>query len=533
MSEELQSVPSDSAEIEELKMTDFHGESTEGWYRMSAWAIIFIIWKLFKAIFISNWPTLVALFAFLQSKSFSLPWIIGGALATGSILLVFSLINYLRFRFFWDEEHLFLQSGILNRKLKKIPFERIQSVNTSQSLVHRLLGLVSVNVDTAGSATQEVQISAVSVQLADNLSQTVYEFRQQMAEKRPLDSLLHKQQEESDKDERIAKVETSDILIYALFENHLKTAGLILAFLLTIFQQVNDAFEDAPAAFLEEQTGDFVENFKTNLAFALITIAVISIAVTILFTLVRMFLQNYNTELYKTSKGYRKVSGLLTRKKVELGISKIQMISWNTNPLKKFFGLYGFKLSNASSEVINPNNLSRNIFFIPALRLKAIKHSLNRILDREMPKMEEATRPVGVTYIYRKTLYFGILPLAISFAPLNYFEHTLWLIAPLVWLAIVLFYTTLYKRNFRFHFDHDTAWVESGVIGRKWKAIEWFKVHNVTIKSSPHQRKKSLCTLTVHTSGDEVTLPYIPLDFGKKIRDIALWQMNTKERPWM
>jgi membrane protein YdbS with pleckstrin-like domain len=130
-------------------------------------------------------------------------------------------------------------------------------------------------------------------------------------------------------------------------------------------------------------------------------------------------------------------------------------------------------------------------------------------------------------------LYFGILPLAISFAPLNYFEHTLWLIAPLVWLAIVLFYTTLYKRNFRFHFDHDTAWVESGVIGRKWKAIEWFKVHNVTIKSSPHQRKKSLCTLTVHTSGDEVTLPYIPLDFGKKIRDIALWQMNTKERPWM
>jgi|GEM_PF-2148551 putative membrane protein len=519
--------------VDDATIANFHGESTENWHRMSAWSIIFLIWKLFKGIFISNWPTLVAIFVFLQSKSFSLPWIVGGAGVTTLILFTFSLINYLRFRFFWDEEHLFIQSGIFTRKLKKVPFERIQSVNTSQSLVHRLLGLVSVTVDTAGSAAQEVQISAVSVSFADNLSQTVYEFRQQMAEKKPLDSLLHKEELAIEQDERIAKVDTSDVLIYALFENHLKTAGLILAFVLTIFQQVNQAFEDAPAEFLEQQTGNFVESFKTDLVFALVTIAVLSMVITILFTVIRMFLQNYNTELYKTSKGYRKVSGLLTRKKVELGVSKVQMIAWKTNPLKKFFGLYGFKLSNASTQVVNPGNLTGNIFFIPAMRLSGIKHTIARVLERAIPEMSEATKPVSTVYIFRQTLYFGVIPFLIALGPLLYFEHTNWLLAPLIWLCTVLFYNTFYQRNFRFHFDHETAWVESGVIGRDWVAIEWFKVHNVTLSSSPHQRRKNLCTLTVHTSGDKVTLPYIPTDFGRKIRDLAIWQINTNQRPWM
>lgn len=533
MSEESLNQAAVSDDSMEVPSSDFHGESTSNWYRMSVWSILFLIWKFFKAVFISNWPTLVALFAFLQSKSFSLPWIIGGAGVTALMLFTFSLLSYLRFRFFWDEEFLYLQSGIFTRKLKKIPYERIQSVNTSQSLVHRILGLVSVTVDTAGSATQEVQISAVSVSLADELSNVVYEFRQQMSEKKPLESVFNAVANGNEQDERIANVETSDILLFALFENHLKTAGLILAFVLTIFQQLNDAFEDAPAEFLEQQTGDFVENFKSDLAFALVSIAIISMVITVLFTLTRMFLQHYNTELFRTAKGYRKVSGLLTRKKVELGISKVQMISWNTNPLKKLFGLYGFKLSNASTETFDPNNLTRNTFFIPAMRLKGIKHTLDRILGRTLPIMEEATKPVATTFIYRRTLYFGIFPLILTLAPLIYFDHSLWLTAPLVWLALVVFYNISYQRNFRFHFDHETAWIETGVIGRNWKAIEWFKVHNVTLKSSPHQRKKNLCTVVVHTSGDQLTLPYISLDFGKKIRDLALWQINTKQRPWM
>lgn len=527
----ISTIPSE--DIVEIKSSDFHGESTDAWYRMSAWSIIFLVWKFFKAIFISNWPSLVALFAFLQSKSFSLPWIIGGALGTALILFTFAILNYLRFRFFWDDEHLFMQSGIFTRKLKKIPFERIQSVNTAQSLVHRILGLVSVTVDTAGSATQEVQISAISVDYSDRLSQTVYEFRQLMAEKRPLDSLLQQEMNEQEKDEQIAKVQTFDILTFALFENHLKTAGLILAFLVTIFQQVNDAFESAPAEFIEQQTGDFVQNFQTNLVFTLVTIAILSIGVTVLFTMIRLLLQNYNTELYKTAKGYRKISGLLTRKKVELGVSKVQMIKWSTNPLKKLFGLYGLKLANASPKATDVNNIFANTFYIPALRLTAIKHSLARILDRQMPDMNESIKPVSSTYAIRLTLYFGVFPALVALAPLLYFEQDSWLIAPLMWFAIVLFYNLSFQRNFRFHFDHDTAWVERGVIGRNWKAIEWFKVHNVTLKSTPYQRRKKLCTLVVHTSGDDITLPYISLDFGKKLRDMAIWQINTKERAWM
>lgn len=531
MSEEaLNQQPSETEEgIEE-----FHGMSTEAWYKMSWWAIIFIVIKIFRAIFVQNWPSLIALFAFLKSQDFSLPIIIGGGVATLVIIGFFSLLAFLRTRFFWDDEFFYMKSGIFNRKLRRIPFERVQSVNTSQNIIHRFLNLVSMDIDSAGSAGQEVQLSAVSKKVSDAFSERVYAFKEQMTENElnvlEVDAQATAQSQE---DERIAKVKSSDIVLFALFENHLKTIGLILAFLLTIFQQVNDAFEDLPKEYIEEQSQLLFKNFESDLALFLILIGTLSVGVTILFTIIRLLLTHFGTELYKTSKGYRKISGLLTRKKTELGLSKVQMIKWSTNPLKAMFGLYGFTLSNASPKVADPNNLFGSTFYIPALRWHAIEHTVGRILNRKAPDLQIAPNPVSFRYVFRQTRYIGFLPSLVSSSILIYFEFYLWIILPAIWWISVFVSLFLYRRNFRMLFDEETAWIKYGIIGRRWKAIEWFKIHNVTLKSSPHQRKKALRTIVLHTSGDTLKIPYVDLESAKKIRDIALWQINTKERPWM
>lgn len=519
---------------DELKPSEFHGMNTEAWHRMSWWAIIFIVFKIFRVVFIQNWPNLIALFAFLKSQAFSLPIILGGAIGTFIIVGFFSLLAFLKTRFFWDDEFFYMKSGIFNKKLRRIPFERVQSVNTSQSVIHRALNLVSIDIDSAGSAGQEVQISAVDKKLADSFSNTVYAFKEQMAEKKieTLDKLVGLKDEEVEA-QLITKVKTFDIVLYAFFENHLKTVGLILAFLLTIFQQVNDAFEDVPKEFIEEQSEIIFQNFESNLAIFLVLIGFASIGMTVLFTVVRLILTHFNTELYKTNKGYSKRSGLLTRKKTELGFSKVQMVKWNTNPFKEFFGLYGFTLANASPKVADPNNLFKSSFFIPALRWKAIQFTVERILGKTMPDFQQATNPVSIWYVFRSTRYYGFIPALIVSSVLVYFDQFNLLVLPVLWWILCFGSLYLFRRNFRFHFDAESAWIKYGVIGRRWKAIEWFKVHNVSLRSSPHQRKKALTTVVLHTSGDTLKIPYVTLQEALRIRDIALWQINTAKRDWM
>lgn len=62
------------------------------------------------------------------------------------------------------------QTGIIVKKHVSIPYEKIQSINTSQTLIMRLLGLCKVSVDTAGGmGNKNVSIPCVSLSAAENI----------------------------------------------------------------------------------------------------------------------------------------------------------------------------------------------------------------------------------------------------------------------------------------------------------------------------------------------------------------------------
>ena len=55
-----------------------------------------------------------------------------------------------------------MQSGLLNRQVRVIPPERIQNVELTRNVFHRMSGLVEVRVETASGTDIEGQLSALS-----------------------------------------------------------------------------------------------------------------------------------------------------------------------------------------------------------------------------------------------------------------------------------------------------------------------------------------------------------------------------------
>ena len=112
------------------------------------------------------WPILILIFAQknLLPTGVTIPMVIGLVLL---LLLIHSILFYLNFYFYVEENQFILKKGYLRKKVLSIPLERIQSVNTKQNILQQLLNVYSLEVDTAGSAGKELKIYSLSGSNAD------------------------------------------------------------------------------------------------------------------------------------------------------------------------------------------------------------------------------------------------------------------------------------------------------------------------------------------------------------------------------
>ena len=80
------------------------------------------------------------------------------------VLLAWSTIEWLRRTYELEGGALRLEEGVLARKLRAVPFDRIQQVELVRKPLHRLLGVATLRVETAGGGTAaEVDLDVVTL----------------------------------------------------------------------------------------------------------------------------------------------------------------------------------------------------------------------------------------------------------------------------------------------------------------------------------------------------------------------------------
>ena len=113
--------------------------------------------------------SLIPLFALLFSLGTKvLVPLLLAALLVGVPLAV---LSWARFRYRVGASRLELSSGVLSRNVRTIPLDRIRGVDVTAPFLHRLLGLVKVDVEAAagGGSQAELSLAAVSHAQADAL----------------------------------------------------------------------------------------------------------------------------------------------------------------------------------------------------------------------------------------------------------------------------------------------------------------------------------------------------------------------------
>ena len=488
--------------------------------RQSLVAIFLILLRLFRVIVGQAWPLLlVILFNPSKSKdSYFAMWVVGISILSA----VLSIVSYFKFYYYVQGNELIIEKGIFQKTKLNVPFDRIQTVNFKQNILHQFFKVVSLEIDTAGSKGNEFSITA----LKKSEAEAIRDFL--IAQKRQSETPDYIAEEEDwnvqpPREELLLNLSPEDLMKIGVSQNHFRTAAVIFVFLMSSLDQ------------LESVTGWSLEGMINSIPFInassflafLIVLVPLFIIISFLVSLVRTVIRYFNLEFLRTDLGFKVVSGLFTRNEQSANMQKIQLVNWSTNPIRQIFGMYDISLKQAaSSEVARKQSI-----YVPG----CYEDQVSAVREVYFPEEKEIyfeEHQIHPLFIYRRLMYVGVVPALLALVHSHYLEGAIYY-GYLIWIPIVLLGAWRYWQRFRYFVSDEGIRISKGMIGRKEVLLKWHKIQVVDIQQGLYQRRKDLANVTFHTAAGDVNLPYIEYEKARKLEDFILYKINTSEKEWM
>jgi uncharacterized membrane protein YdbT with pleckstrin-like domain len=97
----------------------------------------------------------------LTGRSVDVPWVSAAVLVVFVVVLAWGLIRRIATTYTITNRRLTIRSGLLSRELHECRLERVQNVNTRQRILERMLGIGTVDFDTAAGAAYDFSFRGV------------------------------------------------------------------------------------------------------------------------------------------------------------------------------------------------------------------------------------------------------------------------------------------------------------------------------------------------------------------------------------
>lgn len=429
----------------------------------------------------------------------------------GIALFVFgkAFLEYFYFTFHVSEGQLIIKKGIFSKKTLVIPFERIQTVQLHQNLLHRIINHCKVAIDTAGTEETEVSIQSLSYSKAISLKELL---TQEVVSSVTSEETV----------EKTIRLSPRDLFKMALSANHLETFGLLLAFVIARFQDVKDLFGVDAADWMESQGKQVA--FTTQLIGIMIFFV---LAFSILISVLRIVLKFSDLTIQLGEKGFQLKHGMLSSQQQFIGSKKIQFIQWNANWIRRKVGMYMFHIKTAGETDLK----KKQKIHVPVTREEHL-HKLGSYYQDNLPSANTEAGTIQPQYFYRQVLYI-VLPVTIIATTIIWIWWTWYAALFLIWSVNYIIKTKIYQKNFKIWVNDDAIEISKGVWGRQRLVVNWHNLQVITIQQSIYQRRKGLANLSMQTASGEVNIPYLMVEEAQMLADHAAMKIESAQKNWM
>lgn len=460
-------------------------------------------------------PIVAAVFGFRSAGS---PLWIPVVVAAGlSVSLFVRWLAWMRFRYYVGEHDIRIESGVLSRNARSIPYERIQDVSIEQKPLARIFGLGEVKFETGGGDGDDAKLSFVSVEEANRLREVV------RAQKSGAVAVAVDAE----------AVDQHDAPLFAMDGKRVFTLGLysfslvIFAVLGGIAQQFDaflpfDLWDIGDWIGLAEKRGVTVDRLDDIGLAARIIFGLGALGSLIfigLFTgVIRTTLREHGFRLDRTAKGFRRRRGLLTLTDAVMPAHRVQAAVIQTGPIRKRRGWHSLKFVSLAQD----SKDETNFVAAPFATLGEIWPIAHAAMI-EAP--DAAVRFRKGRFAWWLIRFAGLLPgiaiaiaAAMIFAGARFQQAALLLLVPL----LVGFLWWLEWRKYGDQIDETQIYVREGWWRQRLTIAPQVKVQTVEIAQGPISRRQGLASLHFGIAGGTLAMIALPLETARFIRDAVM-----------
>ena len=502
------------------------------WHRTSPVAVVFFLFRMGRKLAFNSLPAIVVIVAALGSGGTGRKaLILFGLLALLVAGVIGSVLSWLRFRFSMAEGRVLVRSGVFHREELSVDFDRIQNVKIQEPFYMRPFGLAVLGIDTAGSSQKEILLGGIDRAQALRFREAVLS----MARSEPEDC---SDEEEGPSDQRtLLSRSVKDIVIYGLTINFIVWIAVALGAIFSagestekLFSWVAERVQLDDVIMAVQAGGSFLNNLLLVSGLVLIVILLLPL-VSVLGALFR----HYGYRLTVDGETYVRTSGLLTRHEESMKRHKIQAVVVRQNFVARFFNRTNMQLRVASAgSGIESGQMptgARATFMIPVLRPSELSE-----FGEEFFPGSEIDAP-GYSRVDRRRLTGIVLGVvALCTLPvtgtLGILVSWKFLAIPLLALLVAWLTVNRYWKNSGYAVVGEYGFVRHGFVGSRTTVFPLFKVQRIDIRQSPGQRRRGLANLSIHLASHSLTVTHMNAADAYKIRDLALYYVESSDRAW-
>lgn len=425
-------------------------------------------------------------------------------------LAIGAVWRQLLFRYGFGPRGLVIREGLFFRNLRQIEYERIENVDTQRGILHRLLNVAEVRIESSTGGKPEALIQVLDDAAVQELRDRIFAGGASHEKARPDEA----------SGEVLLRLSPAELMRYGFVDNR---GMLVVAAIFGVAAQTG----------LMGAGGDwFAQNFNGVGPFGLLLVvvllgAILSVILAVrLLSLVWALVTLHDFTLTRHGTDLRIRYGLLTRVALTLRLSRIQAVHRTETFLHRFFGRASLAvdLAGDGGQPMDENgNLQNRMRWLAPICTPRRAVELARIalpmLENDTPPNWQPLAPGARARIFRKFVFLATLVCAMP--AIFWLQYR----APLAWLVIVPWgwlHATLYVRYTHWALTRDAFVYRRGWMTRRLSIVPRNRVQVVYRVASPFDRRRRMMTLVVDTAGAGslaglVRIPYLPEHAAQRV----------------
>jgi putative membrane protein len=435
--------------------------------------------------------------------------------------IIASIVLYTRFRWELTDEEVHIYKGLIKRKQLHVPYKRIHSADINAKVFDRILGVVTLKMDTAGGGPNaDVQIPALERAVAERLKDEVFRRKATMEGEIPPDG-----------DEYVdvplgVPVHTDDGDVYKLSVGELILSGISSASSLLVILIAIGGISQIVGMLgqYSEKIWGAIGSVAASLygrgLVMVIVVVIVILLISMAISVIGKVITLWDFTVKRSGKNIEVRRGLLERNATSIAVNRIQAVRFKQGILRRIIGYTEITVERVAVTIDTQNGAPRlhDSVLHPFIKKKKVHEFMEAILPEFAgAPAEETLITLGVAALRRSFFRFGRwmlllidLPLFIAWYLVGRFAAPVWggahtlqnvFVGAAIVLLVYLFITAFFTwRGRAVGYDESMLVIREGAYGRNFIYIPRRKIQYAVKAQNPFQKHAGLATISAHSA---------------------------------